>query len=281
MGSTGMLGSMIEKSAKGNDRNHLAISRNGPNSFVAGEESVADLVSRFSISDRDLLVNCIGWIPQKSSGNLQDDKQAAHALNVDLVRQISEHQQRIGFQWLQIGTDCVFTGEEGGYTETSKKRGTDLYSKSKIAGEDFCENAFLIRTSIVGPDSRSKAGLYAWFAGLPNGAQVDAYQNHRWNGVTTRVFASLCLGLLDKGERLYGVQHLVPKGTLSKAEMLRSFAATLGREDISLRVIDDLHSVDRTLATVDNDLNNTLWTLAGFREVPGVDALLNQIAKAE
>ena len=274
-----MLGSMLEKVARCRGVNVLAISRKGPNSFVAGEEAVAELLPRFDVSDRDVLVNCIGWIPQKSSGKLQEDEQMASALNIELVRQISEAQQRVGFQWLQIGTDCVFSGAEGGYTEASEKTATDLYSASKIAGEDFCENALTIRTSIVGPDSRSKAGLFAWFEGLPHGAQVDAYQNHLWNGVTTRVFASLCLGILNGGERFEGVQHFVPEGRLSKAEMLEIFATTIGRDDISLRLTDDLQNVDRTLATNNTDLNNRFWTLAGFSEAPAVDALLHQIAK--
>ena len=39
------------------------------------------------------------------------------------------------FKYIQIGTDCVFSGEVGGYFEDSFQDAKDIYGKTKIGGE--------------------------------------------------------------------------------------------------------------------------------------------------
>ena len=44
-------------------------------------------------------------------------------------------QNKEDIRYIQIGTDCVFSGKDGGYVEDSFMDAEDLYGKSKIVGE--------------------------------------------------------------------------------------------------------------------------------------------------
>ena len=49
-----------------------------------------------------------------------------------------------------FSTDCVFSGKEGNYKETSIPDADDIYGLSKRLGEIEDKNALTLRTSIIG-----------------------------------------------------------------------------------------------------------------------------------
>lgn len=280
LGSTGMLGSEVVRVAKQLGVPCLPISRTGAHPFDALAEDFGSLSVRAQFTQDDLVVNAIGWIPQKASGDLLRDKREAMLLNSSLLQGISRAQEDIGFRWLQIGTDCVFRGDKGTYVEADPSDASDLYGASKISGEAFCSNATLVRASIVGPDSRSHAGLYAWFKKASLDGKISGYLNHRWNGVTTTAFARLAVGLMT--ESLGPVhQHWTPADIVTKHELLEMFSAELGFQSGLVRGIRTDENVDRTLSTSRPDLNERLWSIAGYDGVPTVRELVAEMIDEE
>lgn len=277
LGASGMLGQSVLKVAtsRGVEVEPVGFSPNRP--FRYPIDSLEQVLESFGASKKDLLVNCIGWIPQKANGTSEEQIQQAHLLNEKLVADISGLQLTHGFRWLQIATDCVFSGKNGPYVESDIKDASDIYGKSKIAGEDYCDNAYTVRCSIVGPDTSPGAkGLFEWFRRLSIGSVVDGYTNSLWNGVTTNQFANLSVGLIGETELEPFRAHFIPDGFLTKYEMLRIFRERLGREDVVLLESSGLR-IDRRLATEDMSRNKWLWQKAGLESIPNVASSLQAI----
>jgi dTDP-4-dehydrorhamnose reductase len=276
LGSTGMLGSEVLRVVGGSEIEVIPVSRSLGIRFDAHTEPFASLASQLQLCPQDWLVNCIGWIPQKSSGDDLVDQRDAWLLNSSLPKQISEAQEGLGFNWIQIGTDCVYDGKTGNYIESSKKNAKDLYGLTKIAGEHFAHNAMLIRASIVGRDERTSASLYSWFKNAISQSDIRGYVNHLWNGVSTTAFSHLVLGLINAERTNPFYQHWIPRDRVSKHELLSMFADLMDLDASRVVPVDDERSLDRTLATSNPSLNEGLWSLAGYNQVQSIIELCSE-----
>lgn len=275
LGSTGMLGSEVARVAKERGLNCIEVSRFEGIHFDTTLQSFDVLAKSLNLSAADYVVNCIGWIPQKSLGDPNSDGALAHALNEQLPNQIDQSAKSLGFGWVQIATDCVFSGVSGGYAEPSPKDASDLYGLTKIAGEKHSSSAMQIRCSIIGPDDRTNSGLYSWFLSQArSGTAVTGYNNHLWNGVSTTAFARLAVGLALAGARVPFASHWLPIGTVTKFELLRLFAACLGYAPDSVVEGVGPRDVDRTLSTLEPSKNLELWRIAGYEEIPTIQELV-------
>lgn len=275
-----MLGTEIVRVARSAGLEPLEVSRLGGVPFDAEKDSFSDLAQSLRLSEQDLVINCIGWIPQKASGDPTKDEARAQALNTFLPIQISDSRQERGFNWLQIGTDCVYSGERGGYSEADYPDPVSLYGRSKALGEKLSKNCILIRCSIVGPDKQSAAGLYEWFKGRAGSGVIKGYTNHKWNGVSTTAFARLTVGLFSLGQLRPMLHHWVPKGSLSKFELLESFAYFSGL-DVEIIPCETRIALDRTLLTNDYSMNVKLWNLAGYEKVPSIRELVSELVSVD
>lgn len=278
LGSTGMLGSEVVRVAKKSRCEVIEVSRTDGLPFDAETASFDDLAKELGLCNTDYLVNCIGWIPQKSTGDASKDLHLAQLLNITLPGQINQSAEVLGFSWIQIGTDCVFDGSVGSYKESSPKSAQDLYGASKIQGESLSPTAMMIRASIIGPDRRTSAGLYAWFLGeLKAGDVMAGFQNHLWNGVSTHAFARLVVGLTRMGRIGPLNAHWIPRDVVSKCTLLRLFAEKHGHSGEVVRPEMGAVAIDRTLATEDARRNVELWQIAGYEDVPSVEELVAEL----
>lgn len=183
-----------------------------------------------------------------------------------------------GARVLQIATDCVFSGREGGYAEGAGQDPLDVYGKSKSLGEVRAPGVHHLRCSIVGPEPRTQVFLVEWLRRQPHGATVPGFTDHLWNGVTTLQFARLCHAIIRDDRELPPMLHVVPTGAVTKRELLESIAAAYGRSDLTVRPVESARPVDRTLATVDPGRNQALWAAAGYPEPPSVPSMLVELA---
>ena len=212
------------------------------------------------------VVNCIGAIPQRIN-----DEFVMRKLNDEFSNQLPNSNNKV----LQIATDCVFSGREGNYTESSIKDPVDDYGKTKLAGENF--KSMNIRCSIIGPDVKN-VSLFEWVRSQPIGATIFGYTDHYWNGVSTKVFAKLLKGIIETKSWQSGTFHFVPKDSVSKFELVNLIAKRLARSDLKIEEKETGKKVDRTLATNFPDLNQNLWKLAGYSEIPTIEQIVNDIS---
>jgi dTDP-4-dehydrorhamnose reductase len=110
---------------------------------------------------------------------------------------------------------------------------------------------------------------------------VNGYTDHLWNGVTTHAFARLCMGIMGGKVEASSLQHVIPAGDVTKADLLVTLARAYGREDVTVIPGKSPHSIDRTLRTDNADANAALWGAAGYSTPPTVEAMVTQLADFE
>jgi len=281
LGATGMLGSEAVRIAEVNSIPVVAISRSSEVPFDAESMEFEQVGRKLGLSESDWLVNCIGWIPQKSSGDRNEDKRLATLLNTNLPHQLSRAKAQLGFNWIQIATDCVYKGVRGNYSESDPKDAEDLYGLSKIAGEDLSQGAIQIRCSIVGRDTRTNSGVYSWFKSAASKGPVNGYVNQHWNGVSATAFARISIGMLKNNWTNPVSHHWLPSDAVSKFELLGLFAKALELKPSAVAPVQANDSVNRILATEDQNASDALWKLAGYSKVPTVDELCQEFIAAD
>ena len=179
---------------------------------------------------------------------------------------------------LQIATDCVYSGAKGAYGEENPHDALDVYGKTKSLGEVNMPCFHHLRCSIIGPEPKEHKFLLDWFLGQPRGSSVNGFTNHLWNGVTSLQFARLCAGIVKSGLGLPHMQHVVPANVVTKAEMLKEFAKSYGREDISVKEVEAGQAIDRTLGTSNPDQNALIWTAGGYVSPPTVQEMVAELS---
>ena len=285
LGSTGMLGHTVAQylSDEGftiisGSRTHDFSDRKS-NSIFFDAYSTNNLRNVIDLDDLDFVINCIGVIKQKTP--LLNFSEVRNSIEVNSIFPflLNDLALKHDFQVIQIATDCVFDGSRGGYSENEPHNPLDVYGKTKSLGEVESPNYLNLRTSIVGMEKGSNHSLLSWLLARTKNETVSGYANHIWNGVTTYHFAKIISGILREKEFLNGTHHLVPEGVISKYDLLRKFRQVFGREDLNISMVDAPTAIDRTLTTVNPDLNERLWKNAGYDVPPGISKMLDEYAE--
>ena len=269
-----MLGSTVLRTLSLSLRNVEGISRASHPTVFESKALFSQWIESSAMTHDDVVVNCIGWIPQKATGSEEVDVRNANFANVDVPHVLEKSSRQLGFRVIQIATDCVFTGREAIRDESSHLLATDLYGTTKIAGEDQSPSAMLIRTSIVGVSTSNGNSLLDWLLAHPTKAVVSGYIDQLWNGVTTLAFSRLVSGIIQQGAFNPGKFHWVPRNSLSKFELLVSAANLAGREDLVINPVSSGNPKDMRLTTKFPDFNEKMWTLAGYTVPQTIESLL-------
>jgi dTDP-4-dehydrorhamnose reductase len=283
LGGTGMLGSMVADVLARDSRLAVTATTRSPETAL-GLNGVSWAQFRCAddlgvVADHDWIVNCVGVIKPFIRDDNADEVENAVRVNALLPHELAVAAAAAGAGVLQIATDCVYSGAKGAYAEDDLHDALDVYGKTKSLGEVSAENVFHLRASIVGPEAGRSRSLLEWFLGQERGARINGFVNHRWNGVTTLHFAKVCGGIVAGGFVPPARHHLVPKGAISKHELLQSFASSYGRDDVIVNPVDAPTVVDRTLATTQAEANVRLWRAAGHDEPPTVPEMVAELAR--
>jgi dTDP-4-dehydrorhamnose reductase len=243
--------------------------------FHAMEESIAKLIEE---AEPDWIINCIGVIKQKIDEESSESINSALSINGTFPHEIAKVVARSKIKVIQIATDCVFNGQKSGYSETSPHDALDLYGKSKSQGEVTAPEFLNLRVSIIGREIDSNSSLVNWFLSNKIGSEVDGYLNHLWNGITTQAFARIAAGIILHKEFVSGTFNIIPRDQVSKYELLAYLRRYFNRMDISIRPINTSTYVDRTLRTNYPNFNEAIWTSAGYKSIPSIEELVEELA---
>ena len=289
LGANGMLGKMISLYLKSNNEFNVFVTARNKSSFI--EKNFEKNFTNFELSDNyivnlknivnniDFIVNCIGVIKPKIDEKNPNSIKETILINSYFPLELQNLAFENQIKYIQIGTDCVFSGNDGSYTESSFMDAKDIYGKSKIVGEIEGTSKSLIRSSIIGPEEGKGFSLMNWF--LNNTQQeVSGFKNHMWNGVTTLNFAKVVEGFILSNELNFNTQHLIPKNTITKANLLEEFKKQFNK-DIGIKHIDAEEIIDRTLLTNNEQVNEKLWKYAGYSSIPTVEENIEELANSE
>ena len=216
LGRAGMLGHIVYETFSNIDEFEVVgCARNA----VDAETEVID-VSEFQALELlfervqpDIVVNCIGVLIQGSVDSIGN----AILLNSYLPHRLVDFGEKFHFKVIHVSTDCVFSGERGGYRDTDLRDGDTSYARSKTLGEVFDTNHLTIRTSIIGPELKSNGtGLVDWF--LKQHGEVEGYCNAYWSGVTTIELAKAIVEFIRQD--ITGLYQFTVEPKISKYDLL-------------------------------------------------------------
>lgn len=207
-----------------------------------------DLLSKlFSDIRPNVVINCIGIIKQSAEG---EDPITAIPINALLPHQIANLCAFVGARLIHMGTDCVFSGSKGMYTETDIPDAMDLYGRSKLLGEVNYPHAITLRTSIVGHELNGNTSLVNWFLSQEN--SVKGFVKAVFSGLPAVEIAAVIRDHVIPRPDLHGVYHL-SANPINKFEFLKLVGRVYKKE---IAIIEDQH------LTIDRSLDSTRFKLA-------------------
>lgn len=275
LGNNGMLGNAVERIlTQDKDLKVLTTSRTGKNATFSFDVEKTNISEIIKAAVPDFVINCIGTIKPRIKEDSAESVQDALKINSIFPHQLSEATRDLEIKVIQIATDCVYSGDKGRYLESDLHDATDVYGKTKSLGEVNSTNFFHIRASIVGPELGRSTSLLEWFINQPQGAKLNGYANHMWNGVSTYQFAKISHGIIKSNNFNHGKVHLVPGNSVNKYELLCTFKEIFGRSDIDIIETYPEKIIDRTLDTENSSSCSLLWSQAGYVSVPSVEEML-------
>lgn len=230
------------------------------------------------IKGNQWVINAIGIIKPLIHDKDPFEVERAIRINSLLPHILAKNADMNGIKVIQIATDCVYSGDKGKYKESDVHDALDVYGKTKSFGEVYFSNVFHLRCSIIGPEPKEFKSLLGWFLGQRIHSDLKGFTNHRWNGLTTLHFAKICYGIISKDIELSHVQHVVPDGEVTKFDLLNIFSSYFKREDVSINPFETEIPMDRTLSTINKDLNTYLWNSAGYELPPSVPEMVEELA---
>ena len=197
------------------------------------------LMQAFICIRPDVVINCVGLIKQLADA---DDPLQAIPINALLPHRLARLCELSGARLVHMSTDCVFTGDKGGYQESDLSDAKDLYGRSKYLGEVAYSHTITLRTSIIGHELQSAHGLVGWF--LSQKERCNGFTKAIFSGLPTVVLAQIVRDEVIPRADLSGIYHVAAQ-PISKFELLKLIAEVYGK---SIEVMpDDRLVIDRSL----------------------------------
>lgn len=229
---------------------------------VSGSLMDAERIGReVQQGDYDAVIYCAAIVNEAAEA----DKAGALFINAYLPHFLEKLTEGTKTVVVHRSTDCIFSGEKGGYTLQDLPDAKSFYARTKVLGELVNQKDITIRTSLVGPDyNKSGSSLFNWFYNQQG--EVNGFANAIWTGLTTIEFARQIEHLLQI--KAHGLFQLVPDSAISKYELLRLFEKYFpGNRKIN-RV--ESRQVDKSLLPENNGCDVT---------VPGYEAMVKDMAQ--
>lgn len=216
IGASGMIGSTLLKFLSIKNNHSIFATIKSPNSFkipnFSGNyqlfsdldvENKNDLENIYIKNNPDVVINCVGIV--KQSKEIKNNFKVI-SLNSLLPHYLKNLCTKYSARFINISSDCVFSGSRGNYLEDDLPDATDLYGRSKILGEVYSKNAITLRTSLIGHELNNTYGILEWFLSQSN--NVEGYQKAIFSGLTVTEFARIINDYVLPNKKLTGLYHL-------------------------------------------------------------------------
>lgn len=237
IGHNGMLGSAVSK----------AVERRGHALSISGS-NIETVIAAHILAP--VVINCAGLVKQR-----QYPASRFMAVNAMGPHRLAEACDHAHARLIHVSTDCVFQGR-GLHSELSTPDATDIYARSKLAGEVSAPH-LTVRTSFVG------FGVRGLLADMQSGLPVRASDRLLWSGHTADTVADVLVTLAERAD-VTGLLH-IPGEFQSRWELCN---ALTNRFDLPSPVIrDDEYEADRRLVSL-------MWSGWGLPDLPSFAAQL-------
>ena len=177
-----------------------------------------------------VVINCVGLVKQVAEAS---DPLRTIPVNALLPHRLARLCDVSGARLVHISTDCVFSGEEGSYTELDLADARDLYGVSKYLGEVNDPGTITLRTSAIGHALNNSSGLVDWFLGQQG--QCRGFTRAVFSGLPTVVLAQIVRDVIIPASELHGLYHIAAE-PIAKFDLLKLVAEAYGK---TIEIIPD------------------------------------------
>jgi dTDP-4-dehydrorhamnose reductase len=242
-GTNGMLGNYMKTYLKSQNNSCVCFTRDDLDVSTVTYNKLEKLFDKCTINENDVIINCIGIIPQSKTTN-DTSSRNYFLINSLFPNMLSTIASLNKMKFIHITTDCVFSGLKGNYTEKDEHDETNNYGVSKSLGE-FGYNATIIRTSIIGEELKNKYSLLEWVK-KHNNTTLNGYTNHYWNGVTCLQLAKIINKIIIENMWWKGVRHIFSPTSVTKYELVQ--------------MINNIYNLNNTIIPLEREttINKTL-----------------------
>src|SRR4051794_34454853 len=186
----------------------------------------------------EAVVNCIGIVKQAV-----EDPEPAIRVNALFPHRLAAACRERDIRLIHVSTDCVFSGQAGGYMESDLPDPVDTYGRSKLLGEPATPGALTIRTSMIGRELATSHGLLEWFL-AQSGGSVRGFERAVFSGPTTPVLSRAIADVIERHHDLEGLWH-VSAAPIAKHDLLLLLRDAF-ELDLDIEP-DDSVAIDRSL----------------------------------
>ncbi len=253
LGATGMLGSAVFKVfSKDAQYDVWGTMRANSERVFFTEAQNEKLIDRIDVLNQDdfvallnhirpeVVINGVGLIKQLAG---IDNPLVALPINSLFPHKLAELCNLLGARLIQLSSDCVYSGRQGNYKESSPSDTEDLYGKSKYLGElHNAPHVITLRTSGIGHELNSNNGLLAWF--LSQQGSVKGYTKAIYSGLPSVELARVIKDFVLPHPELNGLYH-VSAQPISKFDLISLVAKVYGKK-IEIMPCDQV-IIDRSL----------------------------------
>jgi len=261
LGAQGMLGHVVKLYFEEHGYEVVCTNRDDRNSelFWDAVENLKDIEKIIEKQKPAVVINCTGILNKVA----EENKSLAVLMNSYLPHYLDELSAKYGFKFIHVSTDCVFSGKDGNYNETSFRDAENFYGQSKALGEVINDRSVTLRTSIVGPDVNPNGiGLFQWF--MKQTGSTGGYTKVLWTGITTIEYAKAMEKAIKNN--LVGLHHVVNNEVIPKKDLLELFKKHFDK-DIKIESNDEVESKKTIFRT----------ELSYDFEVPSYDEMIAQM----
>lgn len=198
------------------------------------------LVEKNGFQKGDIVINCVGLIPQRKIENELD----YYIVNSKFTQQLSLLVKSLQGYCIQISTNCVFETSDLPRDELVIPDAKDSYGLSKWLGEP--PECTVIRTSILGEEKNTSFSLLNWALSQEN--TVNGFENHIWNGVTCLQLAKYLREIIEKQYFWKGIRHIFSPDTVSKKQLLELIFRVY-KKDTKIIPVQTEKAVNKTLSS--------------------------------
>ncbi len=243
-GSNGMLGNYM-RSYLSKSYQVTGLTRKDYDLQNISIDSLRKFLNEKGIVSGDTVINCAGVIPQASE---QRSLNTSIYFRINSIFPIilSMICEQNNVRMIHITTDCIYSGTDGNYSETSIPDGTTDYAISKSLGE-LC-NATIIRTSIVGEEIYNKRSLLEWVRSN-EGKEINGFTNHLWNGVTCLQLSKIIHNMIHNDIYWNGIKHIFSPQSVNKYELV-SIINNVYNLNIKITKYEHNDKSDKTITTI-------------------------------
>ena len=181
----------------------------------------------------EIVINCIS---RNDIDNLEKNPKLATDVNVTGPKIIAETCEKIGSKLIHISTDSVFDGKNGMYSEDEKPNPINVYSKSKLDGENeikkMCKNYVIVRTNFFGINKFGKYLLNDILTKLKNNEKIQGFKDVIFTPLSTKNLSQQIMDVSFSDYR--GILNLSANKPISKLEFCNILAEKLNFKNFNI-----------------------------------------------